>query len=222
VAGLDDMLEGGIPEGFSVVVTGPPGTGKTTLCMQFLMEGIKNGEKCILFSFEERLEQLVQHFMRFSWDIGRYIDDGYLEVFGMSMLTFEEISEIIETCKSRRIVFDSLNMFGAPDEFRTSSSWRSSHRIMKKQKITSLLITEKHHGIETRVFDEFDFMGDEIIFLDSMPVNDVENTFSPVMAVQKMRATKIDSTPQSFRFGEHGIVKYRSLQLPSRLQEKLG
>jgi hypothetical protein len=85
-----------------------------------------------------------------------------------------------------------------------------------------LLITEKHHGIETRVFDEFDFMGDGIIFLDSMPVNDVENTFSPVMAVQKMRATKIDSTPQSFRFGEHGIVKYRSLQLPSRLQEKLG
>jgi KaiC/GvpD/RAD55 family RecA-like ATPase len=220
VAGLDDMLEGGIPEGFAVVVTGPPGTGKTTLSMQFLVEGIKKGDKCILFSFEERLQQLVQHFMRFGWDIVQYIDDGYLDVFGMSMLTFEEISEILETYKPKRVVFDSLNVLSLPEEFRKSASWRSSHRLMKQRSITSYLITEKHHGIETRDFDEYDFLSDGIIFLDSIKVNEVDSTLSPVMAIQKMRATKVDAIPQPFRFGEHGIVKYRSLQLSSRFQER--
>ncbi len=222
VTGLDDMLEGGVPEGFSIVVTGPPGTGKSTLSMQFLIDGVKKGEKCVLFSFEERMQQIVQHFMRFGWDIGKYIDDGYLEIFGMSMLTFEEITEILETYKPKRVVFDSLNVFSHPEEFRKSSSWRASHKLMKQQKITSFLITEKYHGIETKNFDEYDFLGDGIIFLDSMKVNEVDSTLSPVMAIQKMRATKVDTTPQPFRFGEHGIVKYRSLHLESRLQERLG
>jgi KaiC/GvpD/RAD55 family RecA-like ATPase len=222
VVGLDDMLEGGIPEGFSVIVTGPPGTGKTTLCMQYLMEGVTKGEKCVLFSFEERLPQLVQQFMRFGWDVAKYIDDGYLEVFGMSMLTFEEITEIIETYKPRRIVFDSLNVFSNPENFRNSGGWRSLHRTIKNRNITSFLITEKKHGIETKDFDEYDFLGDGIIFLDSMQLNDIDNTLTPVMAIQKMRATKIDPTPQSFRFGEKGIEKYRSVQTSKVLQNKIG
>lgn len=49
IEGLDEMIEGGIPENFIVIVTGPPGTGKTTLSMQFLIEGIKNYEKCLFF-----------------------------------------------------------------------------------------------------------------------------------------------------------------------------
>ena len=81
VPGLDESLEGGIPKGFAVIVTGPPGTGKTTFCMQFLIEGVRNNEKCIFFSFEEPMEQLVQYFMQFGWNIGKYIDDGYLEIF---------------------------------------------------------------------------------------------------------------------------------------------
>lgn len=49
VPGFDGLVEGGIPEGFVVVVTGPPGTGKTIFSLQFLLEGIKNSERCIFF-----------------------------------------------------------------------------------------------------------------------------------------------------------------------------
>lgn len=222
VLGLDDMLEGGVPKGFSVIVTGPPGTGKTTLCMQFLMEGIKADEKCLFFSFEERIPQLIQHFMRFGWDIGKHIDDGYLEIFGMSMLTFEEISEIIEAYKPQRVVFDSLNVFSTPDEFRKSVSWRGLHKLLKKMNITTFLVTEKEFGIETKAFDKYDFVGDGIIFLDKMQTNEVESTLTPIMAVQKMRATRVDTSPQPFRFTDKGIAKYRTVNLmANKLQERM-
>lgn len=222
VPGLDESIEGGIPKGFSVVVTGPPGTGKTTFCMQFLIEGVKNDEKCIFFSFEERVEQLVQHFMRFGWDIGKYIDDGYLEIFGMSMLTSEEIIEIIESYRPERVVFDSINVFAEPSDFRKSGAWRSLLRMLKVKKISSLFITEKHHGIEVKQFDDYDFLGDGIIFLDSVRTNEIDTTPTPVMAVQKMRATRIDRSPQPFRFTDDGISRYRATSMPSSvLQDRL-
>ncbi len=222
IPGLDESIEGGIPKGFSVIVTGPPGTGKSTFCMQYLMEGVKKDEKCIFFSFEERVEQLVQHFMRFGWDIGKYIDDGYLEIFGMSMLTSEEMIEIIDSYRPERVVFDSINVFAEPADFRTSGSWRSLLRLLKVKKISSLFITEKHHGIEIKQFDDYDFLGDGVIFLDSIQTNEIDTTPTPVMAVQKMRATRIDRTPQPFRFTETGISKYRSMAIPRDvMQEKL-
>ncbi|WP_440952008.1 RAD55 family ATPase [Methanococcoides sp. FTZ1] len=222
VLGLDDMLEGGVPEGFTVIVTGPPGTGKTTLCMQFLMEGIRNDEKCLFFSFEERIQQLIQHFMRFGWDIGKHIDDGYLEIFGMSPLSFEEIGEIIEAYKPQRVVFDSLNMVTDPFEFRKSLSWRTLHKQLKAKNITSYLVTEKQHGIETKSYDTYDFLGDGIIFLDQIKVNEVEPNLTPVMAIQKMRATRVDTSPHPFRFTDKGISKYRTVNLTaSRLQERM-
>lgn len=222
IPGLDESIEGGIPKGFSVIVTGPPGTGKSTFCMQYLMEGVKKDEKCIFFSFEERVEQLVQHFMRFGWDIGKYIDDGYLEIFGMSMLTSEEMIEIIDSYRPERVVFDSINVFAEPADFRTSGSWRSLLRLLKVKKISSLFITEKHHGIEIKQFDDYDFLGDGVIFLDSIQTNEIDTTPTPVMAVQKMRATRIDRTPQPFRFTETGISKYRSMAIPRNvMQEKL-
>ena len=222
IPGLDESIEGGIPKGFSIVVTGPPGTGKTTFCMQFLVEGAKNDEKCIFFSFEERVEQLVQHFMRFGWDIGKYIDDGYLEIFGMSMLTSEEMIEIIESYRPERVVFDSINVFAEPSDFRKSGAWRSLLRMLKVKKVSSLFITEKHHGIEVKQFDDYDFLGDGVIFLDSIQTNEIDTTPTPVLAVQKMRATRIDRTPQPFRFTENGISKYRATSVPSSaLQDRL-
>ncbi|MCL7411862.1 MAG: AAA family ATPase [Methanosarcinaceae archaeon] len=222
VPGLDESIEGGIPKGFSVVVTGPPGTGKTTFCMQFLIDGVKKDEKCIFFSFEERVEQLVQHFMRFGWDIGKYIDDGYLEIFGMSMLTSEEMIEIIESYRPERVVFDSINVFAEPSDFRKSGAWRSLLRMLKVKKISSLFITEKHHGIEVKQFDDYDFLGDGIIFLDSVRTNEIDTTPTPVMAVQKMRATRIDRSPQPFRFTDDGISRYRATSMPSSvLQDRL-
>jgi len=166
IYGFDDLVEGGIPEGFIVVATSTPGTGKTTFSMQFLLEGMKKNEKCIFFSFEEKVEQLIKQSVRYGWDIGKYLEKGYLEIFGFTMLSTEEIIEIIDTFKPKRIVFDSLNIFSDITDIRKSSELRNIIKVIKEKKITCLAITEKKHGLGVKEFDDFDFMADGILFFD--------------------------------------------------------
>ncbi len=205
IPGFDGLIEGGIPEGFVVVVTGPPGTGKTTFSLQFLHEGIKNNEKCIFFSFEENAEQLINQGIRFGWDFGGYIDKGYLEVFGFSRFSTEEIIEIMNIFKPKRIVFDSLNVFSDVTDFRRSIQWRNILREIKEKKITSIAITEKKYSLPARRFDEFDFMGDAVIFFDKKQNHELDPYPTYYIYPQKMRLTKVNEMPSTFIFTDHGI-----------------
>ncbi len=205
IKGFDELLEGGIPEGFVVAVTGPPGTGKTTFSMQFLLEGLKNNERCVLFSFEEKADQIIKSAIRFGWDIGEYIDKGYLEIFGFTLLSTEEIIEIFDIFKPKRVVFDSINIISDIGDFRRSSQWRTILKDIKEKKMTSFVITEKKHGLEVKEFDEFDFMSDGILFFDKKHMNDLDQYKTYFIEIQKMRITKINEMPLEFVFSEHGI-----------------
>lgn len=67
---LDDMLRGGFPEDRTVLFTGGPGTGKTTLAMQFLQAGVERGESCLFVSTEQTPSELRDSFdpYRFTFD----------------------------------------------------------------------------------------------------------------------------------------------------------
>lgn len=211
VPGFDELIEGGIPEGFIVAVTGPPGTGKTTFAMQFLIEGLKNNERCIFFSFEENIEQLLKTSVRFGWNVGLYIDQGFLEIFGFTMLSIEEIIEIIDIFKPKRIVFDTLNIFFNQTDFRKSSQWRIILKKIKDNNLTTLAITEKKHGLEVKEFDDFDFICDGILFFDKKQLSDLSLDKSYVVEVQKMRTTKISESPRQFMFTDYGITMRNNL-----------
>jgi KaiC/GvpD/RAD55 family RecA-like ATPase len=66
---LDRILDGGFPENRSVLVTGGPGTGKTTLSMQFLQEGLEHGDDCLFVSTEQRAPELRDTFQPFAFDL---------------------------------------------------------------------------------------------------------------------------------------------------------
>jgi circadian clock protein KaiC len=58
IDGLDDILRGGFPQNCLFLVTGTPGAGKTTLAMQFLLEGIKCGERCLYVTLSETQREI--------------------------------------------------------------------------------------------------------------------------------------------------------------------
>ncbi len=202
--GLDSLLEGGIPKGFLVVLTGPPGTGKTTLSLQFLVEGCETQEKGIYFGFEENADQIARHGFRFGWNLKEYGEQGLLELFGLARMSFEEIISIVEDYKPARVVFDSMNMITNPKEFRKKMAWKEFLKAVKSTETVCFMVTEKNQHYERFQFDDFDFMADGIIFLDKVP-GESEKFF---LCVEKMRMTKAKGQPIPFIFGRKGIESY--------------
>ncbi|MCX8174377.1 MAG: hypothetical protein N3F63_07220 [Thermoplasmata archaeon] len=66
---LDIMLDGGFVPGRPYIVSGPPGSGKTTLCLHFLREGLKNGERCMIVTLDEPPNEIKDNIAVFGWDL---------------------------------------------------------------------------------------------------------------------------------------------------------
>ncbi|MBI4362495.1 MAG: AAA family ATPase [Euryarchaeota archaeon] len=201
VAALDRALEGGIPEGFLVVVTGPPGCGKTTLAMQFLQAGVAKKERGICFSAEETAEQLARHCLSFGWDLKHEVENERLDLIGFSRLPIDEMQNLILRYGAKRVVFDSINLFHTPQELRASDSWRSLLKVLKENGVTTLLITEKPSSQEG-ASDPMDFMGDGILQMGTVETRDEVLRY---LQVRKMRATKHSMRRFQVEVGKQGL-----------------
>ena len=124
-AGIDDILNGGLPRHRVYLIEGKPGTGKTTLAMQFLLEGRKLGETGLYITLSETKEELEASAASHGWSL-----DG-IEIYELappetllderqqqSLLyssdlelgeTTRLVFEVVDRVKPRRIVFDSLS-----------------------------------------------------------------------------------------------------------------
>src|SRR4030081_650448 len=74
--GLDNILSGGFSRGHVFLVEGAPGTGKTTVALQFLLEGAKAGEKCLYITLSETERELRDGAASHGWAL-----DNGIEVF---------------------------------------------------------------------------------------------------------------------------------------------
>jgi circadian clock protein KaiC len=125
ITGLDDILGGGLPKGHLYLVEGDPGTGKTTLALQFLLEGIRLGENVIYVTLSESSNELQQVARSHGWpaeDLQIYEmappqDDlnpeAQYTVFHPSEVeladTITAILEQVDNTRPQRVVFDSLS-----------------------------------------------------------------------------------------------------------------
>jgi circadian clock protein KaiC len=72
--GLDEILAGGFSRGHSFLLEGAPGTGKTTIALQFLMEGAANGEKCLYITLSETESELREGAASHGWRLSDRIE----------------------------------------------------------------------------------------------------------------------------------------------------
>lgn len=90
IPGLDDVLGGGFPRRRVHLLQGTPGAGKTTLSLQFLMEGVRRGESCLYIAMSESREEVESVAASHGWDLGG------VTVFEASELESEEENTILE------------------------------------------------------------------------------------------------------------------------------
>jgi circadian clock protein KaiC len=125
VEGLDDLLKGGLPANRLYLVQGLPGVGKTTLALQFLLEGAKRGESGLYITLSETKEELEMVAQSHGWDLGaiHLFELAAVEqkLRGESESTFFHPSEVelnrttqtlvgeVERVKPARVIFDSLS-----------------------------------------------------------------------------------------------------------------
>jgi KaiC/GvpD/RAD55 family RecA-like ATPase len=70
IEGLDHMLKGGLIPKRPYIVSGPPGSGKTTLCMQFLLQGLREGERVLFVALEEPPNEIRYNMESYGWKVG--------------------------------------------------------------------------------------------------------------------------------------------------------
>lgn len=69
VEGFDKMLRGGLLPGRTYIVSGPPGSGKSILCAQFLLQGLRKGEACMLVALDEPPNEIKSNMTTFGWNL---------------------------------------------------------------------------------------------------------------------------------------------------------
>jgi circadian clock protein KaiC len=125
ITGLDEILGGGLPEGRVYLVEGDPGSGKTTLALQFLLEARKRGEPVLYITLSESIRELETIALSHGWSLDginlfeimpapeSLLPDDQYTVFHPGDVelgaTFRRIFDQVETAKPTRVVLDSLS-----------------------------------------------------------------------------------------------------------------
>ena len=116
VKGLDELMNGGIPEESVVLVSGGPGTGKTILCLQYLINGIKKRDKGLYITFEEEKDAIYDQAAEFGWDLKKLEKEKKLLVRNIEQSEtlgqiYDGINKAIDGFNPNRLVIDSLSTF---------------------------------------------------------------------------------------------------------------
>mgnify|MGYP001349404042 CR=1 FL=1 len=109
ISKLDQLLDGGIPMGRVYLVTGEPGTGKTTLGLQFLLEGLDKGEKSLFICIDEHPEHIIENAASLGWSLTDALESETLSFLDATKY-FGIESHLTDSINYNRIV-DNLVQF---------------------------------------------------------------------------------------------------------------
>ena len=215
VAGLDEMLHGGLIPGSAALLQGSPGTGKTTVGMQFLYEGAtQRDEPGLLVSFEQFPHTLYRDALAHGWDLRELEQEGKLRVVFTSPKVFvsslqspmSPISSAIREMGVKRAVVDSMTHLQTltRDPVELRSHYNFLINGLRREGITSLLLSEDSGPDFVRSDrGRLAFAVDGVILLRYV---EIDSVMQRAVAVLKTRGSDHDSSIRRFEIARGGVV----------------
>ena len=215
VSGLDSLVGDGLPAGRLYVLSGPPGSGKTTVSTQFLVEGVRQGEDCLFVSMHESREDIVE-------DMSGY-EFGFDRAIGTEQLTFVDVfssegkrlfrppgkhrdasslvnrlTGFIDSNGIDRVVIDSTMLL---EHFLSDAESNAIQFLtaLKRTDATVVLISEM---TDPTAYADEHYLAHGVIFLHNFLE---DGGMQRGIQVLKMRGTAIDTDIHDLSFGNEGI-----------------
>ncbi len=115
IKGFDELIQGGIPQGFSLLVCGTPGTGKTIMALEYLYRGALEGENGLYVTIEEPADRLRDQAEQFGFNYAAFERQGKLAFLKLpidihSYDIVRTIRAAVQKTKAKRLVIDSLSI----------------------------------------------------------------------------------------------------------------
>lgn len=221
VAGLDEMLHGGIPQGDAVLVAGPSGSGKSVLATQFIAAGVIQDEPGVIAVFEEHPREYQARAEQLGFGLEEMVRQGKVKVIYLRPLdlsvdeTLQEIRKSVSRLGAKRVAIDSLSGFElalAPtfrEEFR-ESLYRMVGTLTGNG-VTVLMtveVIESYTGLRFSPHT-ISFLSDDIILQRYV---ELEGQLKRVITVAKMRGSQHSKDLREYRITVQGLEVGRALK----------
>jgi circadian clock protein KaiC len=216
ISGLDQMLDGGFLPQTANLIEGAPGTGKTTLGMQYIYNGIvEYDEAGIILTFEEFPKQYYRDAATFGWDLKHLEKENKLRIIMSSpevtKADLENFGGRIETLadeiQARRILVDSLSHFErlSQDPIELRSIMYSFINALKREGLTSVLTRESPAllGEAASVDEDIAFVADSYVLLRYV---EIDSTVYKAVLVLKLRGSNHAKDIRQFSISDGGIT----------------
>lgn len=216
IVGLDSLLEGGLLPGRSYLATGDAGTGKTTSCMQFVLQGLQKGEKCVYVTVDEKPTDILDSAASLGWELQRYVEDKSLALLDPSpyfgnrasaaaekgvdlQKIVSDLASYARRMEATRLVIDPITplILAGESLMRVQEHARLLIHLLQSQLATTNLLTSHApgkpeqnpgNGIE-------EFLASGVFILKMSRIGD---RFVRTLCVKKMRGTAVQ--PSEFQF----------------------
>jgi len=207
IAELDRLLLGGYLKGRSHLLTGDTGTGKTIACLQFLLHGLKRGEKAVYVTVDERPAEILESAESFSWDFQPHIQEKSLVILdaspyfgGRSGGTSEkgidpqkivtDLGIYARRLGATLLIIDPITPLILPTDATSSSQDQARslmHLIQSQLNTTNLFTAHLTSQNTTNGIEQFLAAG-VLVF----KTTEVNGRFQRALTIRKMRGTAIE------------------------------
>ncbi|MCU4717880.1 KaiC domain-containing protein [Halapricum hydrolyticum] len=222
ISGLDDMIQGGVPERHLMVTIGAPGTGKTTFGLQFLYHGLQQGDNAVFITLEQSRQAILDTANERGWEFDRYEREDDLAIVDLDPVEMAnsldnirgELPQLIREFDAERLVLDSVSLLEMmyDDQAKRRTEVFDFTRSLKQAGVTTMLTSEasednpyaSRHGI-------IEYLTDAVFVLQYVRGDTQETRLA--VEIQKIRNANHSRATKPYNITLDGIDVYQQASI---------